>query len=57
MKKVDQHGVKSTQINVRISPTLKKQFQQICLAEHRSQAEQIAYWIETQAIRKVNFAE
>jgi len=37
---------KSDHIHIRINSTLKEKFNQICEQEHRSQAQQIEYWIE-----------
>ena len=37
---------KSAHLNIRINPELKEKFNQICEQEHRSQAQQIEYWIE-----------
>lgn len=37
---------KSANINVRVDQAVKDRLQEICEKEHRTQAEQIAYWIE-----------
>ena len=37
---------KSDHLNMRINPEIKERLNLICQQEHRSQAEQIEYWIE-----------
>jgi predicted DNA-binding protein len=38
---------KDTYIHIRVSQEIKDKLNKICKDEHRSQSEQIAYWIES----------
>ena len=38
--------MKTANITVRATPETKAKLEQICKQEHRSQADQIAYWVE-----------
>ena len=37
--------LKTLGLSIRITPTMKNKFIIICTKEHRSQSDQIAYWI------------
>lgn len=44
--------VKTTNINIRVTQETKDRLQEICDKEHRTQAEQISYWIENYKEKK-----
>lgn len=44
---------KTTFIDIRVTPETKDQLNAICKSEHRSQSEQITYWIDKASMQLI----